>query len=295
MVPTIIEYLGLGLAFLLWSIGNLLTGWFCGTFGLLGVDKEEVSSPTLNALGALVGIFSFFVYVFINPTLEDDKTDDPNGIFEAEEQESDNESNYLFKETKHESIKSIQIEDDTFAAKYKENKILYFIIKHRKRFLGIIMGISAGILYGINLIPFQRWYENPQTPEYSNSDGPNDHNPMMYVISQFSGIFLFSTFVMAVYTVVKKNRPVIYPETIFPAIISGMMWGIASACFMTSNGILGIRVSQPIIVVLPMVISSLWSVIVFKEIQGKRNLILLSIGILLNIASVLLTVLSVAT
>eukprot|EP01095_Lingulamoeba_sp_RSL-Kostka_P001442 TRINITY_DN1201_c0_g1_i1.p1 TRINITY_DN1201_c0_g1~~TRINITY_DN1201_c0_g1_i1.p1 ORF type:complete len:242 (+),score=65.77 TRINITY_DN1201_c0_g1_i1:166-891(+) len=144
MVPTIIEYLGLGLAFLLWSIGNLLTGWFCGTFGLLGVDKEEVSSPTLNALGALVGIFSFFVYVFINPTLEDDKTDDPNGIFEAEEQESDNESNYLFKETKHESIKSIQIEDDTFAAKYKENKILYFIIKHRKRFLGIIMGISAG-------------------------------------------------------------------------------------------------------------------------------------------------------
>merc|ERR1712100_37725 len=42
--------------FLLWSITNLLTGWFVGKFGLFGVTAEDVPITWLNDLG----LFRFY-------------------------------------------------------------------------------------------------------------------------------------------------------------------------------------------------------------------------------------------
>lgn len=51
VVPLCIQWAGLALPFLLWSITNLLMGWLVGKFGLFGVEPESVPIPWLNDLG----------------------------------------------------------------------------------------------------------------------------------------------------------------------------------------------------------------------------------------------------
>lgn|SRR3990167_2952695 len=55
VVPLCIKWVGLGIAFLLWSITNLLMGWCVGKFGFFGVETETIPVPWLNDLG----IFNF--------------------------------------------------------------------------------------------------------------------------------------------------------------------------------------------------------------------------------------------
>lgn len=50
---------------------------------------------------------------------------------------------------------------------------------------------------------------------------------MNYLFGVYSGILFTSTFYMCVYSVIKRNKPKIYPQVIFPGLISGIMWGIA--------------------------------------------------------------------
>ena len=114
----------------------------------------------------------------------------------------------------------------------------------------------------------------------------------MFVISHYSGIFLMSSLVFIVYAVVKRNRPIIFSNSVIPAMISGGMWGIAEAAWMVSNGTLGMVISYPIVAVCPMLINTLWAVLLYREIQGKRNFILLAIAMTFNIISVLCTALS---
>lgn len=48
-----------------------------------------------------------------------------------------------------------------------------------------------------------------------------------YAYSHYTGIILVSTAYFAVYCVVKCNKPQIYPKMILPALLSGIMWGVA--------------------------------------------------------------------
>ena len=74
--------------------------------------------------------------------------------------------------------------------------------------------------------------------------------------------------------------------------ISGAMWGIAEAGWMVANGTLGMVIAYPIVAVCPMLINTLWAVFLYREIQGRRNIILLIAAMSFNIASVLCTVIS---
>ena len=48
-----------------------------------------------------------------------------------------------------------------------------------------------------------------------------------YVFGVYCGILLASTFYTFVYSAIQCNRPKLYPKTVIPGIISGIMWGIA--------------------------------------------------------------------
>ena len=53
-----------------------------------------------------------------------------------------------------------------------------------------------------------------------------------------------------------------------PAIVSGLMWGVATACWFVSNQTLSEPVAFPIITTGPGAVASLfWGVMVFKEIK----------------------------
>lgn len=64
----------------------------------------------------------------------------------------------------------------------------------------------------------------------------------------------------------------VYPEVILPGIVSGVMWGIACACWFISNAELSEAVSFPIVGVAPAAIASLvWGVIIFREIKVRLS------------------------
>ena len=48
-----------------------------------------------------------------------------------------------------------------------------------------------------------------------------------YLFGVYSGILFSSTFYMFAYSAISANKPKIYPNLVFPGIISGIMWGIA--------------------------------------------------------------------
>ena len=77
-----------------------------------------------------------------------------------------------------------------------------------------------------------------------------------------------------------------------PAMLSGIMWGIAQSAWLCANGSLGMVISYPIVVVGPMVVNTLWACILYREIQGRKNFIILAIAMGFNIISVICTVLS---
>ncbi|XP_060707524.1 transmembrane protein 144-like isoform X2 [Hemiscyllium ocellatum] len=60
--------------------------------------------------------------------------------------------------------------------------------------------------------------------------------------------------------------------------VSGVMWAIANCCWFLANDFLSAVVSFPIITAVPGFIAALWGVLVFKEIKGLRNYIILSIA-----------------
>ena len=50
-VVPIVKSIGLALGMMIWSGACMLSGWASARFGILGLDKEEVSRPGLNGFG----------------------------------------------------------------------------------------------------------------------------------------------------------------------------------------------------------------------------------------------------
>jgi glucose uptake protein GlcU len=70
------------------------------------------------------------------------------------------------------------------------------------------------------------------------------------------------------------------------------MWGIAQCGLMSATQILGYTVGFPIGSAGPILVSSLWSVIYFREIRGTRNLLILTVTFALLLTGMILLALS---
>lgn len=256
-VPAAINMVGLGLAFLLWSMGNLLFGFSVGRFGLFGVDKETVSDDALNYVGALLGVLSLFLYFFIRPSI--DSSNNPN-----------------LRQPESEPLLSKDMEEP----EYDIWQVFNTLRPAQRRVAGSVLSVIIGLLYGVTMAPFQSWYNDEE--EKGNKPGELD-----FAFSHYTGIFLFSTFAAFVYFGITRNRPQIHPSSILPAIVSGIMWGIANSAWFVTNANLGLSIGYPIVVLAPGVVSSFWSVVVFKEIRGARNMKFLAAAMALNIACVM--------
>lgn len=64
-----------------------------------------------------------------------------------------------------------------------------------------------------------------------------------------------------------KNKPKVYPKAILPGVISGLMWGAATAGWFVANQVMSPAIAFPIITTGPSIIASLWGIFVFKEIR----------------------------
>ena len=155
------------------------------------------------------------------------------------------------------------------------------------RMIGCILAIVAGVFFGFIFIPVTYIQDHP-FGQYENAS----KNGLHYVFAMYSGIFFSSMFYYIVYLTYKGNRPYLHIQSVLPAIVSGIMWGIAQAGFLVANSVLSQTISFPLITIGPSTIAIFWSIFYFKEISGRRNYSIIFGGTLLRILSAILIILS---
>jgi len=243
-VPAI-NCIGLSMGLLIWGSGNMLMGWATGAFGLFTGHKDDLKHPALNYVGVALAVVALVMYAFI-------KTSDPakSGKVASSETRTDQMNDILL---------------DTQPAEPAEPPK-----SGSKQAVGVVMAIVAGVMFGNTFTP-------PNVIKYA-MHGPQ--SSIDYVFSHFCGIFAASTFWFVCYCGVMRGSPLINPRLTLPAFVSGLMWAIAQTSWFLANEALGgVSVAFPIITSGPGIVSALWGVFVFGEIQGRRNYIVLCTAI----------------
>jgi len=141
---------------------------------------------------------------------------------------------------------------------------------------GVIAALLAGTCYGLNFLPSTLIQDYTQG---ASKDG------LDYVFNQFCGILAASIVYFLVYCAATGNRPFVNPQIVLPGFFSGVMWATAQAGWFVANVDIGYSAAFPIIVIGPGVVGSMWSVLLFKDIRGRRNFYLLGTYFVLAVAS----------
>ena len=241
----------------------MLSGWASARFGILGLDKEEVSMSGLNGFGVALACLALYVASKIDGTTNSNSnsssssnSNSTSGMrrIDVDEEREDN------------AFLNNNNDDEDEALRNASNK---------KQTFGITLSLLSGVLYGVNFNPA----ENLRLQSGAHSDDALD-----YVFSQFCGIFgtTLVAFALHYLHVVRKatdRYPELRQETIVPAFISGVMWGIAQTSWFVANRVLSMSISFPIISTLPSVVAALIGYFYFHEMRGEKNVrLLLSSG-----------------
>jgi hypothetical protein len=238
---------------LIWGLCNLIMGWLSGTLGWFDLTPEPVSIRWLNIVGGIIAMISGAFFAAISKNTPDTK-----------------------------QIQEIDPYGDSFKPEETED---FFDSRPevQKRVLGVGMAIIAGFLYGTNFVP----------PQYLIDKCANCPKEQIdYIFPHFCGIYITSTCYMLIYSLVKKNSPVVPSEIAFPAFLSGLMWSMAMISWFIANTALELVIAYPIVTIMPGVIASAWGIFAFGEITGVRNFMLFTAGFICCFASVACTVVS---
>ena len=318
MSVPIIQAVGMALGMSLWNVANLAMGWSTGAFGIFGVKKQKANVPVLNYIGAVIAICSIVVYVLVqkvgNPPPEEaggtNEYDNVNTNSNSNSSSSFNNSSNDIDDVSVSSV-SIPLEDvkvefadvsteattKTPSGDVSTNRppepddmqvspMLDFIQRlppMPRLVVGIVMAVCSGFLYGSSFNPSQHLID-------FNDKASKD--AMDYVFPHFTGILLTSTFWMLVYSGASKNSPAVYRHIVVPGFLSGVIWAVAEVAWFVANENLSFTVSFPIITTGPSIVGSLWGVLVFKEIRGKKKILVLIGAICVTLVGVIFISLS---
>ncbi|VUZ55607.1 unnamed protein product [Hymenolepis diminuta] len=261
MTVVIIEAIGLALGILIWSIANMLMGFFSSRHGFGILIPKEPKNSTLNYIGVAIAVVSISLYAFIKPNTTEEK---PQTTEEEDVEEGDKEVQAAEK-SKCACISIGQLPDGI------------------KKFIGFFLAIIAGFFYGTNFMPVI----------YIQQQEGNSQAGLDYVFAHFLGIWLASSIIFVIYSLFKKNSPWLPSnQAILPSLLSGVLWAIAQSSWFVANAALGEPVTFPVVTTCPAVIATLVSVIVFKEITGKKNYLILSGAICVTFVGIIINALS---
>ncbi|XP_076874352.1 transmembrane protein 144-like [Brachyhypopomus gauderio] len=263
-VVPIVKTIGLGLGVLIWASFNLFMGWASSRFGWFGIEVETVTHPTLNYCGASLCLLSGIVFFFVKSDVQRPTTSEETPLL------IDNSINTL-----HEPSDKSWVD---------------MLSPCGKRVVGSLLAVVAGLLYGSSFIPVL-YIKHRAANNDSRFSGASQFD-LDYVFAQFSGIFLTSTVYFVIYCTFKKNKPQVFSKAVLPGFVSGVMSGVATCCWFLANHYLSAVVSFPIITTVPGLIAAIWGVVVFKEVKGLRNYVVLVLAFCLVLTGALLTAFS---
>lgn len=232
-------------------------------FGWFGIGAETVSKPVLNSCGAGLCLISAIVFFFVKTDVQRSATSEETPLL-------------------------INVNSESVVA--TDDSWVDTLAPRTKRLVGTFLAVVAGLLYGSSFVPVLYIKNHASDPD-SQYSGASQFD-LDYVFAQYSGIFLTSTVYFILYCAIKKNRPQVFPKAVLPGFLSGIMWGVATCCWFLANHYLSAVVSFPIITTVPGLIAALWGVVVFKEVKGWRNYIVLIVAFCLVLSGALLTAFS---
>ena len=297
----IIRCIGLGLGILIWGGTALVVGWACAYFGLIGEMSEaaQVHIPWLNIVGALLAVASLVVFSQVKsgapePELMDGQQGGAAsdlGILTQPSSSSGYSEQLLPGHT-------IQHEDSSaLPASSMSSSWTDRLSPITRRLVGLGLAVCAGFFYGTNFNPPQWLIEHPFS---ACPDGVTDlsdpcahsQNQYDYIFSHFCGILFASTTYFLLYCVYTRNRPFVSAELALPSFLSGTVWSLAQIGWFIANSELAQVVSFPIVTTGPGVVASLVGILLYKEIQGQRNFIVLAAAILVTLTGCICIALS---
>ena len=249
---------------------NCFLGWASGHFGWFGLKPEDVEKPILNYIGVILGCISGVVFFFIQPVKREQKSEEQVG--------QDGQEPFLESSKPVTTINEISVEKASTPTPQH--------VSIRQRIIGSILAITTGAIFGLVF--------NPSTYIQDHLDKYPDatKNGLHYVYAMYSGILISSVFYYVAYIAYKRNRPYLHVRSVLPALISGMMWGVAQAGFLVANSVLSQAISFPLVMIGPGTIATLWSIFYFKDIAGMRNYLVIIAGSTLRVIAAVLIVLS---
>ncbi|ULU12915.1 hypothetical protein L3Y34_015857 [Caenorhabditis briggsae] len=261
----IMNRLGLAVPILIWSTVSCLTGWATSRYGLFGVPKGIPSSVILNYIGVVVLVVGSSFFLFIKTKVYKPKM--------AEK---------LAAGVEIPSEKSLATqasgEDDIIQHPHHISPTI--------RIICFLAAIFSGLFYGSMCTPVTFIQNRPDLYPGAPKEG------LPYLFSFFLGIMPTSTLVLAVYSGVKKNNPSLPSYLVLPSLLAGVLFAFGMGGFFIGNEKLSQTISYPICSFAPGLIVSAWSVLYFKEITGKRNLILLGIAYAFTLIGVIMVTVS---
>lgn len=260
-----IKFLGVGLTLVFANVLSLIVGWATARFGWFGLRAEVPTSPLMNYIGVSIAVISGISYIFVKPDLE---------VTEPEVSADEHvEMGYI--EKKKESEKDNN--NDSVSTTSREDFFDRLSLP-TKRIIGFGFAAVNGIAFG----------EDFTGVVYMGQKENNDIY-LDYLFSYYTGVFLSAFLIFIVYCMVKKNNPVLNPKLVLPGLLSGGMNSVATILYFLATSALSQSVTFPIANCGPNIFSNLWSIVVYKEIRGRRNIGILCSGFVMAIgASVLI-------
>merc|ERR1719242_337949 len=293
LTSTIFKCIGMALGMSIWCSTQLIVGWSTGKWGLLGTPKDTtVQIQWLNYLGVVLVFVSLLLFFMVKPdNIDSAEKDKRNNLdipyLEGSDSPHHGAVNYLngSKERHSDPLHDLRHE---FGGQQQSGSWIDRLTQCQRTSLGITLSVIAGLCYGSMFSPIQSMIDHHQhSHQYSDS-------MIDYVFTVYNGILLGALLYFTIYNISMRNKPFINTHSMFPSMVSGVGWAIAMTCYFTAldKNDLGVETTFPIVSAGPMIISSLWGVLYYKEIKGKRNVVYMTCAILTSILAVIAVSLS---
>lgn len=132
----------------------------------------------------------------------------------------------------------------------------------QKKLLGVVLALVSGGMCAVQSVP-ATLYNNAHPEKLATAS----------VFPQCVGIWLASTAVYLLYAVIAKIQRWRVPHSVIrPAFVAGGIWASGFGLMIVAIQDLGFSIAYTLDAVGPIIVSSLLSIFVFKEIRGKRQL-----------------------
>jgi len=279
LLMPVVKLLGLGLGFAIYGVTNVLSGYIIGRFGLFGNVADPGAIPWLRDTGAACLVSSIAIMANIKSDSEGEEENiGPkacsaiNVLSQGDLLKSRSCSRISVMDKEAGSLDAPLVPAETMPLPEESDdeaglweRVEIFLQGRGLKAMGIVLVVCAGFLNAMSAMPFNWWLaKNPSLPKGS------------FVFAQALGTWMVSTTLYLGFATGRNMFKYASPphSCIRPAFLAGLFW--SSGFVFMCKGIdgLGFTAGYTYSAVLPVAVSSLISLLWFREIKGTKPICL---------------------